>query len=75
MTGLFSRVGVGGAFFVNVMAVVSYRQVLLAEGFVACRSLPPAESGHTRLMLPDLWTGNRRPLLHRHFNQRPRMIP
>jgi len=30
--GLFSRVGALGAFLVNVMAVVSYRQVLLAEG-------------------------------------------
>jgi putative oxidoreductase len=30
--GLFSRVGALGAFFVNAMAVVSYRQVLLAEG-------------------------------------------
>jgi putative oxidoreductase len=30
--GLFSRVGAMGAFFVNAMAVISYRQVLLAEG-------------------------------------------
>jgi len=30
--GLFSRVGALGAFFVNGMAVISYRQVLLAEG-------------------------------------------
>ena len=30
--GLFSRVGAVGAFFVNAMAVISYRQVLLAEG-------------------------------------------
>ncbi len=30
--GLFGRVGALGAFFVNAMAVVSYRQVLLAEG-------------------------------------------
>jgi putative oxidoreductase len=30
--GLFSRVGALGAFFVNAMAVISYRQVLLAEG-------------------------------------------
>src|SRR6266481_1247134 len=30
--GLFSRVGAAGAFFVNVMAVISYQQVLLAEG-------------------------------------------
>jgi putative oxidoreductase len=30
--GLFGRVGALGASFVNVMAVVSYRQVLLAEG-------------------------------------------
>ena len=30
--GLFSRVGAAGAFFVNAMAVISYRQVLLAEG-------------------------------------------
>jgi putative oxidoreductase len=30
--GLFSRVGALGAFFVNAMAVISYRQVLLADG-------------------------------------------
>lgn len=30
--GLFSRVGALGGFFVNAMAVISYRQVLLAEG-------------------------------------------
>jgi putative oxidoreductase len=30
--GLFSRLGACGAFFVNTMAVISYRQVLLAEG-------------------------------------------
>jgi putative oxidoreductase len=30
--GLFGRAGALGALFVNVMAVVSYRQVLLAEG-------------------------------------------
>lgn len=30
--GLFSRIGALGAFFVNAMAVISYRQVLLAEG-------------------------------------------
>lgn len=30
--GVFSRVGALGAFFVNAMAVISYRQVLLAEG-------------------------------------------
>ena len=30
--GLFSRAGAVGAFFVNAMAVISYRQVLLAEG-------------------------------------------
>lgn len=30
--GLFSRVGALGAFFVNAMAVISYRHVLLAEG-------------------------------------------
>src|SRR5690349_14546017 len=30
--GLFGRVGALGAFFVNTMAVISYRQVLLAEG-------------------------------------------
>ena len=45
------------------------------DSFDRARTADPAESGHTRLMLPDLWTGNRRPLLHRHFNQRPRMIP
>jgi putative oxidoreductase len=33
--GLFSRIGALGAFFVNTMAVISYRQVLLAEGFEA----------------------------------------
>jgi putative oxidoreductase len=33
--GLFGRVGAIGAFFVNAMAVISYRQVLLAEGFEA----------------------------------------
>jgi putative oxidoreductase len=30
--GLFGRVGALGTFFVNAMAVISYRQVLLAEG-------------------------------------------
>jgi putative oxidoreductase len=30
--GLFSRVGALGGFFVNAMAAISYRQVLLAEG-------------------------------------------
>ena len=33
--GLFSRVGALGAFFVNAVAVISYRQVLLADGFEA----------------------------------------
>jgi putative oxidoreductase len=33
--GLFGRVGAIGTFFVNAMAVISYRQVLLAEGFEA----------------------------------------
>ena len=33
--GLFSRVGALGAFFVNAMAVISYRHVLLAEGYEA----------------------------------------
>src|SRR5215831_11619974 len=33
--GFFSRVGALGAFFVNAMAVLSYRQVLLADGFEA----------------------------------------
>jgi putative oxidoreductase len=33
--GLFARLGALGTLFVNVMAVVSYRQVLLAEGFEA----------------------------------------
>jgi putative oxidoreductase len=33
--GLFGRVAALGAFFVNAMAVISYRQVLLAEGFEA----------------------------------------
>jgi putative oxidoreductase len=31
--GLFTRIGALGTLFVNVMAVVSYRQVLLSEGF------------------------------------------
>jgi putative oxidoreductase len=30
--GLFSRLGALGTLFVNIMAVISYRQVLLAEG-------------------------------------------
>lgn len=33
--GLFGRVGALGTFFVNAMAVISYRQVLLSEGFEA----------------------------------------
>ncbi len=33
--GLGGRIGPLGLFFVNVMAVVSYQQVLLAEGFEA----------------------------------------
>jgi len=33
--GLFARLGALGTLFVNVMAVVSYRQVLLSEGFEA----------------------------------------
>src|SRR5215469_11700625 len=33
--GLFSRVGALGAFFVNVVAVILYRHVLLAVGFEA----------------------------------------
>jgi putative oxidoreductase len=33
--GLFARLGALGTFFVNAMAVISYRQVLLAEGFEA----------------------------------------
>ena len=33
--GLFGRFGALGAFFVNAMAVISYRQVLLADGFEA----------------------------------------
>ncbi len=33
--GLFGRLGALGTFFVNAMAVISYRQVLLAEGFEA----------------------------------------
>jgi len=33
--GLFSRVGALGALFVNIMAVISYRQVLLAPGYEA----------------------------------------
>ena len=33
--GLYGRLGALGTFFVNAMAVISYRQVLLAEGFEA----------------------------------------
>jgi len=33
--GLFGRLGALGTFFVNAMAVISYRQVLLSEGFEA----------------------------------------
>ena len=33
--GLFTRLGALGTLFVNVMAVISYRQVLLSEGFEA----------------------------------------
>jgi putative oxidoreductase len=33
--GLFARLGALGTLFVNIMAVVSYRQVLLSEGFEA----------------------------------------
>ena len=33
--GLFTRLGALGQFFVNGMAVISYRQVLLAEGYEA----------------------------------------
>jgi len=33
--GIFGRIGPLGLFFVNIMAVVSYKQVLLAEGFEA----------------------------------------
>ena len=33
--GLFGRFGALGTFLVNAMAVISYRQVLLAEGFEA----------------------------------------
>ncbi len=33
--GLFGRIGALGTFLVNAMAVISYRQVLLAEGFEA----------------------------------------
>ena len=33
--GLFTRLGALGTFFVNTMAVISYRQVLFAEGFEA----------------------------------------
>lgn len=35
VVGLGGRIGPIGLFFVNVMAVVSYQQVLLAEGFEA----------------------------------------
>jgi putative oxidoreductase len=33
--GLFTRLGALGTLFVNIMAVISYRQVLLSEGFEA----------------------------------------
>ena len=33
--GLFGRIGALGTFLVNAMAVISYRQVLLSEGFEA----------------------------------------
>ncbi len=33
--GLFTRFGALGTLFVNMMAVISYRQVLLSEGFEA----------------------------------------
>ncbi len=33
--GLFTRLGALGTFFVNAMAVISYRQVLFAEGYEA----------------------------------------
>jgi putative oxidoreductase len=33
--GLFTRLGALGTFFVNTMAVISYRQVLFAEGYEA----------------------------------------
>ena len=33
--GLFGRLGALGTFLVNAMAVISYRQVLLAEGYEA----------------------------------------
>ena len=33
--GLFGRLGALGMFFVNAMAVISYRQVLLSDGFEA----------------------------------------
>ena len=33
--GLFTRLGALGTFFVNTMAVISYRQVLFAQGYEA----------------------------------------
>ena len=33
--GLFGRIGALGLFAVNLMAVISYQQVLLADGFEA----------------------------------------
>ncbi|HEV7432205.1 MAG TPA: DoxX family protein [Steroidobacteraceae bacterium] len=33
--GLFTRLGALGTFFVNALAVISYRQVLFSEGFEA----------------------------------------
>jgi putative oxidoreductase len=65
--GLFSRVGALGAFFVNAMAVISYRQVLLAEGYEAALGqhvlwgfmlLILAVFGPGRFALDD-WVGQR----------------
>ncbi|HVO48771.1 MAG TPA: DoxX family protein [Steroidobacteraceae bacterium] len=65
--GLFSRVGALGAFFVNAMAVISYRQVLLAEGSEAALGqhilwgfmlLVLAVFGPGRMAL-DTWLENR----------------
>jgi putative oxidoreductase len=75
--GLFSRVGALGAFFVNAIAVVSYRQVLLAEGSEAALGqhvlwsfmlLVLAVFGPGRVAL-DTWLEGRlasrsRPLVH-----------
>ena len=52
--GLFGRVGALGAFFVNAMAVISYRQVLLAEGKKCARSWKILPSVGSDRAYPDV---------------------